>query len=37
VLVPTRELAVQGANGGSMTPGDMQSLGAEVDQLLSAA
>ncbi|HZO29201.1 MAG TPA: flagellar hook-associated protein FlgL [Chloroflexota bacterium] len=34
VLQRARELAVQGANGGSMTPSDMQSLGAEVDQLL---
>jgi flagellar hook-associated protein 3 FlgL len=34
LLQRARELAVQGANGGSMTPGDMQQIGAEVDNLL---
>ena len=29
-----RELAVQGANGGTMTPDDMKRIGAEVDNLL---
>lgn len=34
LLQRARELAVQGANGGTMTPGDMAQIGAEVDNLL---
>jgi len=34
LLQRARELAVQGANGGSMTTGDMQQIGAEVDNIL---
>src|SRR5215218_5065310 len=34
LLQRARELAVQGANGGALTPGDMQAIGAEVDNLL---
>ena len=34
LLQRARELAVQGANGGAMTTGDMQQIGAEVDNLL---
>jgi flagellar hook-associated protein 3 FlgL len=34
LLQRARELAVQGANGGSMTPADMQQIGAEIDQIM---
>jgi len=34
LLQRARELAVQGANGGAMTPADMQQIGAEVDNIL---
>jgi flagellar hook-associated protein 3 FlgL len=34
LLQRARELAVQGANGGSMTSSDMQQIGAEVDHIL---
>jgi flagellar hook-associated protein 3 FlgL len=34
LLQRARELAVQGANGGTMTTGDMQAIGSEVDNLL---
>ena len=34
VLQRARELAVSGANGGTMTQGDMQAIGTEVDHLL---
>lgn len=34
ILQRARELAVQGANGGAMTPDDMARIGAEVDNLL---
>jgi flagellar hook-associated protein 3 FlgL len=34
LLQRARELAVQGANGGTMTPADMQQIGAEVDNIL---
>jgi flagellar hook-associated protein 3 FlgL len=34
LLQRARELAVQGANGGSMTTADMQQIGAEIDQIM---
>jgi flagellar hook-associated protein 3 FlgL len=34
LLQRARELAVQGANGGTMTTGDLQKIGTEVDNLL---
>ena len=34
LLQRARELAVQGANGGTMTPGDMANIGVEIDNLL---
>jgi flagellar hook-associated protein 3 FlgL len=34
LLQRARELAVEGANGGTMTTGDMQNIGAEIDNLL---
>ncbi len=34
VLQRARELAVRGANDGTLTPGDLQNIGAEVDHLL---
>jgi flagellar hook-associated protein 3 FlgL len=34
LLQRARELAVQGANGGTLTPGDMQNIGSEIDNIL---